>query len=474
MAVEGRTHKPVIDRKKCGACAVCVGGCPAEIILEQREEVDSLRGRIYRQLYPEKRPEPSIGGGKAFGEPPCQAACPIHQDARGYVTLIAGGRYVEAAQLIREANALPSVCGYVCHRPCEEQCVRGLIDQPVRIKELKRFIADRDEGKQPPHRIKRLKGKKVSIVGSGPAGLAAAYDLARNGFQVEIVEALPEPGGMLRWAIPSFRLPLRALRRDIRYITDLGVKIKTGVKFGVDVSLSDLREGGATAIILAIGTQEGLKPRIENSEHANGYIDCLTFLRRFANGERMDLGSKVVVIGAGNAAIDSARSALRCGAKEVIMMARRGREHVAADKHEVEQARIEGVSMLFWTMPISIVAQAGEIRQVTCVRTRMSGPDSHGRRRPVPIPGSEFPIDATTVISATGQRPDLSWNKEGLALTLSPENTFIVDEGGMTTVAGVFAAGDAVSGSTTVVEAMASGRRVAHSVSHYLLNAPSG
>ncbi|MCK4721955.1 MAG: FAD-dependent oxidoreductase, partial [Dehalococcoidia bacterium] len=272
------------------------------------------------------------------------------------------------------------------------------------------------------------------------------------------------------WAVPSFRLPRNVLNRDIEYIEKMGIVIKTGVKLGVDVSLSDLKKDGADAVIMAIGTQQGLKPRIENDEHSMRYTDCLTFLRKYANGERVDLGDKVVIIGGGNAGIDCARSALRCGAKEVTMIDILDYEEIAADGDETKEAQAEGVKTNYLTMPTRIINKDGEIQALECVKTKLSEPDELGRRNPLPIRGSEFIINATSIISATGQRPDLSWNREGLPFNLSPTNTFITDDNCLTNVEGVFAAGDAVNGPTKIIEAMANGKRVARFVDLYLSN----
>jgi heterodisulfide reductase subunit A len=464
MAVEGRTKIPVVDREKCTACAACFRGCPAEVIPEMRLEAESLRGRIYKEV----KTAPSINVDKVFAMPACQSACPIHQDVRGFINLVASNRYREAMELIRETNALPSVTAYVCNHPCEAECTRSLIDDPVSVKALKRFIVNFDVGKQPPAEASQKKGGKVSIVGSGPAGLAAAYDLLRMGYYVEVIEAFPEPGGMLRWVIPPFRLPRNILNQDIKYILEMGVVIKTNVKFGIDVSLSDIRKGGADVIIMAIGTHESLKLRLKNGRRTMRYMDCLTFLRRYANGEQVDLGDETVVIGAGNAGIDSARSALRCGAKKVTIVDVLSCEEIAADRDELKEAQAEGVKIIYSTMPVRIIKEDGEIRGLKCVRTELGEPDRSGQRKPVSVSGSKFVIGATSVISAIGQQPDLSWDQQRLPFNFSSKNTFIVDDSGLSSIEGVFAAGDAVNGPTTVVKAMASGKKVAKSVNAYL------
>lgn len=470
MAVEGRIYIPIVDTEKCNTCSVCIKGCPAEIIPEMRKEEASLRGCIYKEV----KTAPTLNIDKVFDMPPCQLACPIHQDIRRYTNLIANKKYKEAMEVIREVNALPSVTGYICSHPCEEKCVRNLVDEPVSIKALKRFVADFDDGRLTPPGVGQKRGKKVSIIGSGPAGLAAAYELARMSYQVEVLEAFSEPGGMLRWAIPSFRLPRNILNRDIKYIERMGVTIKTSVKFGVDVSLSDLKKDGADAIIMAIGTHEGLKMGIKSDKYVRGYIDCLTFLRKYASGEQIDLGGKTIVVGGGNAAIDSARSALRSGVKDVAILYRRSYEEMPADRDELKEAQAEGIRINYLAMPVRIIGKDGEIQALECVKTKLGEPDESGRRRPIPIEGSDFLMNTSSIISAVGQRPDLLWNQEGLPFNFSPGNTFIVNDSCLTNIEGVFAAGDSVNGPTTVVEAMASGKSAARSVDIYLSGKEQG
>jgi NADH-quinone oxidoreductase subunit F len=465
MAVEGRTHRPVIDYEKCDTCGVCLYACPAEIMPEMREEADSLRGKIYDHFDADVSPY----GKKDLLAPPCQLGCPIRQDVRGYMKLIAEKRHREALELIRKANPLPSVCGYVCHHPCQDACTRVYVDDALSIRSLKRFAADFDNGDLTPPEIGASKGKKVAVIGSGPAGLTAAHELARNGYGVEIVESYSVPGGMLAWAIPSFRLPEAALRRDIDYIRKMGVVIRTETRFGVDVTASDLRADGVEAIIIATGTPLGLKMNIENETDAEGYFDCLAFLRKYADGQLVDPGQTVLVIGGGNAAVDSARTALRLGTGKVTILYRRGLEQMPADREEIDEALAEGVAVEFLTAPAKMLVEDGRVKGLQCVKTKLEDVLGSGRPKPVNIEGSNFDIPADTVISAVGQQPDGSWKGSGLSLDVTSQNTISANEKTMLTKEkGVFAAGDVVSGPSTVVEAMASGKKAARAVDQFL------
>jgi heterodisulfide reductase subunit A len=462
LAVEGRTHKPVIDYNRCETCGVCLRACPAEAVPEFRHELESLRGKVYDRSDTALR----INVTKVLDLPNCQATCPVRQDVRGYMRLIAEGRYGEALELIREANPLPSVCGYVCHHPCESACTRGRVDDPLSIRSLKRFVTDYDDGRLKPPPVGEPKGKKVVIVGSGPAGLAAGHELARMGYRVEIIESYREAGGLLAWAIPAFRLPREILRRDIDYIRQMGVTVKTGIHFGSDTKISDLRKNGANAIIVATGTQKSLKMNIENEDHHRGYLDCLDFLRACHDRKDLALGNQVLVIGGGNAAVDTARSALRKSNAKVTILYRRSLEEIPADREEVNDALREGVRIEYLTAPKKMLVAGDKVKGLECMRMELREADSSGRRRPVPVEGSEFVIEADTFISAVGQQADYEPVSRGL---LAREQILTIDrETLQANVEGVFAAGDFVNGPSTVVEAMASGKKAAQAVARYL------
>jgi heterodisulfide reductase subunit A len=462
LAVEGRTHKPVIDYSRCETCGVCLRACPAETIPEFRHEPDSLRGKLYDRSDTALR----INVTKVFDFPNCQATCPVRQDVRGYMRLIAESRYGEALELIREANPLPSVCGYVCHHPCEGACTRGRVDDPLSIRSLKRFVTEYDGGRLKPPPVGEPKGEKVVIVGSGPAGLAAGHELARMGYRVEIIESYREAGGLLAWAIPAFRLPREILQRDIDYIRKMGVTIKTGIHFGSDTKISHLRKKGANAVIVATGTQKSLKMNIENEDHLRGYLDCLDFLRACHDRKDVALGSRVLVIGGGNAAVDTARSALRKSKGKVTILYRRSLEEMPANREEVNDALREGVRVEFLTAPKKMLVAGDKVKGLECMRMELREADSSGRRRPVPVEGSEFVIEADTIISAVGQQADYEPVVRGL---VPREQILTVDrETLQTNIEGVFAAGDFVNGSSTVVEAMASGKKSAQAVARYL------
>ncbi len=462
MAVEGRTHKPVVDHNRCETCGVCLKACPAEAIPDFRHEPESLRGKLYAR----SDSEPRINVTKVFDLPNCQAECPIRQDVRGYMRLVAEGRYGEALELIREANPLPSVCGYVCNHPCESACTRGRVDDPLSIRSLKRFVTDFDDGRLNPPGVGKPKGKKVAIIGSGPAGLAAGHELARMGYQVEIIESYREAGGLLAWAIPGFRLPRKILQRDIDYIRKMGVTIRTGIHFGSDAKIADLRKNGASAVIVATGTQKSLKLNIENEDRHEGYLDCLDFLKACSDGGDVGLDRRVLVIGGGNAAVDTARSALRKGGSEVTIVYRRSLEEMPADREEIDEALREGVRIEYLTAPKKMLVSGGKVKGLECLKTELREADRSGRKRPVPVEGSEFVIEAGSIISAVGQEPDYGPVTGGLA---SGNKAVSIDrETLQADMEGVFAAGDFVNGAGTVVQAMASGKKAAQAVARYL------
>jgi NADH-quinone oxidoreductase subunit F len=430
-----------------------------------QKEKETLRGRIFRQGLIRTNGAPDT----TAEIPPCQAACPLGQDIRGYLHLISKKRYDEAFALIRQTNPLPSVCGTVCHHPCERACIRGAVDEPLSIKALKRFAADHafDRVQVDPPAVKQ--NRRISVIGSGPAGLTAAHDLALAGFKVEVFESLDRPGGMLSWAIPDFRLPRDVLQRDIRMIESLGVRIRTGVFFGKDISVDSLREDGADAVLIATGTMKGLRLNLGNEEYPDGCLDCLEFLRDLYEGGSRKPTGKVLVIGGGNAAVDSARSAIREGALEVTVLYRRGPEEMPADPHEIKEAVSEGILIEYLTAPVRFLKQDGALTGLECVRTELRPAPDGKRPRPFPVEGTAFELKADTIITAVGQTPDRETILNGLEpagrdkpeLTLDPESMRLNHHG-------VFAAGDFLNGASTVVEAMASGRRAALAIRDYL------
>lgn len=461
MAFAGRTVRPVLDREKCQQCGVCVRACPAELLPDFRQDGNTVRGFIYSETDP----------GEKTDLAPCTAACPLGQKVRDYVRLLGQGRVREALLTIREDNPLPGLCGYVCHHPCEKGCVRGTWDDPVSIRELKRYAAryeaaHRDEileilkGRKQP-----ANGKKVVVIGAGPAGLSCGYELVMAGCDVTIMDALSEPGGMLVGGIPPFRLPRWVIAHDVGMIRELGVVFENQVRIGEDISIRAVLNRGAEAVVLATGAWRDMDLGMV-VDGVKGYMGCLDFLGKVNAGQRDIIRGKVLVIGGGNAAMDTARSALRLGAQQVILLYRRTREEMPAIPDEVDAALREGVEMRYLVAPKRVVVQGGGVCGVELMRMEPGPPDETGRRRPVPVEGSAFVEPADFVITAIGQHADLSFLEHGAA---SKQGTVVCDGSGR--VAGydrLFAAGDAVSGPSTVVEAAASGKRAAGRVMEYL------
>jgi len=455
---EGRTQKPVIQSDRCHSCDVCIRGCPAEFLPEYRHEENSLRGTLYRGSLLEK---PSRG---RVSLPPCQEACPIHQDIPGYVALISKGKFKEALELIRKVNPLPAVCGFVCHHPCEEACLREGVDHPIPIRLLKRFVAEYESKRIVKKVLKKRRGK-VLVIGSGPAGLTASNDLALLGFEVTIFEALPVFGGMLSVGIPEFRLPREILRMEIDGIRALGVDMMPNRPFQLDDRGKRFRQMGYHAVFLATGAHRSLRLNIPG-EKLKGVFPGVEFLRDLNLGKRMGLGKEVVVIGGGNVAVDVARSSLRLGVKKVSIFYRRSRKEMPAIPEEVDAAVREGVNIHFLTSPLRLIGQDGRVAGMECVRNRLGEPDERGRRAPVATEGSNFRVPADTIISATGQRVDpgplngLQTNKDG-TIWVDPDTN-------ETSMKGFFSGGDVVTGPGWVIDAIAAGKKGADSIYRYL------
>ena len=411
------------------------------------------------------------GACEALVYAPCENTCPVRCDAVGYTSLIAEGRYREALNLIRLNMPLAGVCGRICNHPCENMCKRGEIDEPVAISSLKRFASDWEllEGIMvPPSFLEKPKNERVAIVGAGPAGLNAAYHLGRRGFQVTIFESLPIAGGMLVVGIPDYRLPRNNLENDIRFICQHHVEIKTGRTLGKDFTIQDLFSQGFKAVFLAMGAHLNQKMNTPG-EDSDGVIPGINFLRQVNLGKKIEVGKKVAVIGGGNVAIDAARTALRLGAQEVSIVYRRTRDEMPANDEEIEEAEHEKIKILYLVAPTRIITGNGKVEGLECQRMELGAFDSSGRRRPIPMKGSEFLLEVDMVIPAIGYMPDLSCLPQNDGFKATKAGTLTVDPVTLGThLRGVFAGGDMVTGPSTVVEAMASGHRAAISIDRYL------
>ncbi|MBN1660164.1 MAG: FAD-dependent oxidoreductase, partial [Anaerolineae bacterium] len=418
----------------------------------------------------------TAGSCKALVRARCINACPADVDVPSFVSLIAQGRYAEGLEIHRRTNPFPVVCGRVCPAFCEDRCRRGDIDEPIAIRDVKRYMTDHElENPWTPEIYGQPKEQKVAVIGAGPAGLTAALRLAQQGYKVDVFEKLPVPGGMMAVGIPDYRLPRDLLDSEIDAIRRAGVDIFCNQALGRDFTLDSLLapstfeggEGGQgySAVVLAIGAHQSGKLRIEGEE-MDGVVHGVDFLRDVALGHSPDLtGKKVGVVGGGNVAIDAARTAWRLGAAEVHVIYRRRREDMPAYAEEIQAAEHEGVQFHYLTNPTRVLGD-GRVQGVECLAHGLGEFDSSARRRPVPIAGSEFVIDLDILIPAIGQSPAL----DGLqnVVQVQRNQTFVVNDALCTSRPGVFAAGDAVTGPATVVEAVAQGNQVARTVDHYL------
>ncbi|MFH0920578.1 MAG: FAD-dependent oxidoreductase [Fibrobacterota bacterium] len=399
---------------------------------------------------------------------PCVDACPAHVPAQAYISKIADGEYREAFDIITSAAPLQSVCGLICDHPCEKACTRNLKDEPLRIKELKRFVLDmgREKGWVPSKAEITANGKSVAVVGAGPSGLTAAYLLARAGYQVTVFDREEKGGGMLRYAIPLFRLPETILKNEIDAVKALGVTFKFKSELGKDLTVAGLKKK-FDAVYLAIGAQTGLTSRI-HGEKAKGVLSALDFLKKVSLGQKTGLGKTVVVIGGGFTAIDSARTAVRLGAKEVYVLYRRTRDEMPATPEEVFEAEEEGVKVMYLVSPNEVAVKGGKVTGVRMVNCVLGETDASERRKPEPVTCAEFSLDADTVICAVGQGVEVPASEK---LPLSKWKTLQADKSGFTGVPGVWAGGDATLGASSVIKAVACAKQAAASIDKALMGA---
>jgi len=406
---------------------------------------------------------------------PCMHACPARLDIPGYIERIRNFKFKDSLNLIRERCILPGVIGRTCPAPCEKACVRVDMDEPLAIRLLKRAAADSDlkEGASALSRPVSEKAEKIAIIGAGPAGLAAAYHLRLMGYQVTIFESLPHAGGMAIAGIPDYRLPKDILGHEADLIKRMGIEIKYNTKVG-KLDIKDLQKQGYKAFFLAVGAQNGTKIGCKGEDAGyTGYVDGVEFLREFSLGKKVDAKKKVVIIGGGNVALDCARSCARLGFEDVEILYRRSRAEMPASNTEIREAQEEGIKFNYLKAPVKILAKDGKVTGLEYIKMKLGEPDGSGRRRPIPIKGSEARMKADMVIAATGQKSDLALisGKDGVETTdwgsiKADPVTF------KTSVEGIFAGGDCVSGPATLIEALNAGNKVARSIDCTLQGKP--
>ncbi len=404
---------------------------------------------------------------------PCKLNCPASIDIQGFIAHIANGQHLEAAKLIKETMPFASAVGRVCPRFCEAACRRNIVDKPVAICILKGFAGDQDLAMDNPYTAPVLAdtGKKVAVVGGGPAGLTAAYYIRQAGHAVTIFESEEKLGGMLRYGIPEYRLPKKLLDREIDQIIKIGIEVKCNARLGKDYTVDSLKKDGYDAVFLAIGCWQNTDMGLEGQD-LPGVYSGIEMLREVAYGREVNLGDKVVIVGGGNTAMDAARTAVRLGAKEVTVVYRRTEKEMPADPREVRDAKEEGVKFKFLANPVKIKGSS-RVEVVECIEMELGEPDASGRRRPVPKANSEFDIPVDSVILAIGQGMDKSSLEGSNGVELDRWNCISADESTLVTSAeGVFAAGDCVTGARTVVEAVGQARKAANYVIDYLEGKP--
>ncbi len=455
----GNEGVPVVDETKCVGCGACVTACPENVLSVKTMSEKLLE---FNQI-----------GHKLA---PCQQTCPAEINIPKYIDQIKKGDYEGAVYTIKERNPLLLSCGRVCPHPCEEYCRRGIVDAPVSINQLKRFVADYEmnSGKRLPITCAPDTGKKVAVIGGGPAGLSCAYFLRRIGHQVSIYEAMPKLGGIIRYGIPEYRLPKKVLDWEIEGILNLGIKYNTDSRLGKDFTIESLFTSGYEAIFLGIGAWNDYSLRIEG-EDMKGCWKGIDFLSSVASGKKIDVkGKKAAVVGGGNSAIDCVRTLVRLGAEEVSIVYRRTRNEMPANELEIVAAEHEGIKFVFLAAPEKVIGnENGEVAYLEYLKMELGEPDASGRRRPVPVEGSNRRLEIDMLITAIGQSPDVSFAEQDNVLKdlkLTKWSTIDSDpEILQSNLPYVFTAGDCATGPSLVVEAIGGGRRAARSIHKYLM-----
>ncbi len=460
-----------INEKICNDCGDCTKACPVEVNDEFNRNLGTRKAiqKYYAQSIP------NMPNMLKNGHAPCKVECPANINVQGYIQLIKKKEYVKAVNLIRQRNPLAAICGRVCPAPCESVCTRSNVDAAVAIRQLKRFASDKEmemiksgELALPQEKTPDVDAKKVAVIGAGPAGLTVAQDLADNGMAVTIYESQPKAGGMLRYGIPDYRLPQDILDYEVDLIRRKGVQFVYNCKIGTDITIEKLLQENE-AVFVSIGTQEGTKLGIEGEDIA-GVEDGIEFLKKASMPEeRPTLSGHVAIIGGGDVAMDAACNALRLGADKVTILYRRTAAEMPAIKEEVIHAREEGVNFQYLTSPVEFIKNSeGKLKSVKCIKMELGEPDESGRRRPIPVKGSEFEVKADKIIIAIGSRPEELLAKTTKDLPVNKSGNIITDKYGITGKKGIFAGGDVVTGAATVIEAVGAAKRAAESIIKFL------